>query len=94
MLKRNIAGEQDTGWFASSVNLQDIIGELSYEEISKVENLLAGYPTLFAKWHEFLAQKRETDILCRFKQSDSRYTGLTIKRGSHLIGRFEVWRNL
>jgi len=94
MLKRNIAGEHDTGWFASSVDLQDIIGELSHEEISKVANLLARYPTLFAKWQEFIAQKRETDIVCRFKQNDSTYTGLTIKRGSRLIGRFEVWRSL
>ena len=94
VLKRNIAGEQDTGWLASSVDLQDIVSELSHEEISKVENLLARYPTLFAKWEEFIAQKRETDIVCRFKQNDSQYTGLTIKRGSHLIGRFEVWRNL
>ena len=94
VLKRNIAGKQNTGWFASSVNLQDIVGVLADEEISMVENLLAGYPTLFAKWQEFIAQKQDNDLLCRFKENDSQYTGLTIKRGNHLIGRFEVWRNL
>ena len=94
MLKRTIAGKQDTGWRSSSVDNQDIVGELSGDEVAQVEMILAKYPTLLAKWQEFIAQKRETDLVCRFKEEDAPYTGLTIKRGNHLIGRFWVFRNL
>ena len=94
VLERTIVGEQDTGWFSSSVDKQDIVGELSNEEIIQVEKLLAKYPTLLTQWQEFIAQKREPDLVCRFKKKDSPYTGLTIKRGDHLIGQFSVFRNL
>ena len=94
VLERKIAGKLDTGWFSSSVSEQDIIAELSHEEIIQVEKLLAKYPTLLTRWQEFIAQKREADIVCRFKEKDSQYTGLTIKRQNHLIGRFSVFRNL
>ena len=94
VLERKIIGKQDTGWFSSSVDKQDIVAELSYEEIAQVTKILAKYPNLLTQWQEFIAQKREADVVCRFKQEDSQYTGLTIKRGNHLIGRFSVFRNL
>jgi len=87
-------GAQDTGWVSSSVDKQDIVGELSREEVVQVEKSLAKYPTLLTQWREFIAQKQETDIVCRFKQKDLPYTGLTIKRGDYLIGQFWVFRNL
>jgi hypothetical protein len=93
-LERKIVGKQDTGWFSSSVNQQDIVAELSREEVAEVEKLLSRYPKLLTEWREFIAQRRETDIVCRFKQKDLLYTGLTIKREDHLIGRFWVFRNL
>ena len=94
VVERKIVGKQDTGWLSSSVDIRDIVGELSDEEVSQVEKVLAGYSNLLTKWKEFMAQKQETDIVCRFKEKDSPYTGLTIKRGNHLIGRFWVFRNL
>jgi hypothetical protein len=94
VVKRNIFGKQDTGWFSSSVNSQDVVGELSQEEVNQVEKLLTKYPTLLTQWQEFIAQKREADIVCRFKEKDFQYTGLTIKRGNHFIGQFLVFRNL
>jgi hypothetical protein len=94
VVERKIFGKQDTGWFSSSVNEQDIVGELSQEEVTQVEQILARYPNLLTKWKEFIAQKQNTDIVCRVKEKDSPYTGLTIKRGNHLIGRFWVFRNL
>ena len=93
-LERKIAGKQDTGWLSSSVDKQDIVGELSHEEVAQVEKLLATYPTLLTQWKKIIAQKQETDIVCRFKEKDSPYAGLTIKRENHLIGRFWVFRNL
>ena len=93
-LERTVAGEEDSGWVSSSVDRQDIVGELSAAEITKVEKILAPYPVLLAQWQEFIDQKRETDLVCRFKKRDSVYTGLTIKRGNHLIGQFSVFRNL
>lgn len=94
VLSRKITGKQDTGWFSSTVYEQDIIGELSHEEIAQVEKTLTKYPSLLTQWQEFIAQKREADVVCRFKEQDSPYTGLTIKRGNNLIGRFGVSRNL
>jgi len=94
ILERTIAGKQDTGWFSSSVDQQDVVSELSREEVAQVEKLLARSPTLLNQWREFIAQKQETDIVCRFQEQDSPYTGLTIKRGNYLIGRFWVFRNL
>src|SRR5215216_8054774 len=94
VLERIIAGKQDTGWFSSSVDEKNIIGELSDEEVAQVQKILGNYPTLLADWQEFIVQKRETDVVCRFKEKDSPYTGLTIKRGAHLIGRCSIWRNL
>jgi hypothetical protein len=93
VLERTTA-KQDTGWFSSSVDQQDVVGELSREEVAQVEKVLARYPILLSQWREFIAQKQETDVVCRFKEKDSPYTGLTIKRGNHLIGRFWVSRNL
>lgn len=94
VLERIIAGTQDTGWFSSSVDGQNLIGELSDEEVAQVAKRLGNYPTLLAQWQEFIVQKRETDVVCRFTERDSPYTGLTIKRGNHLIGRFSIFGNL
>ncbi|MBC7877591.1 MAG: hypothetical protein H7Y59_10510 [Anaerolineales bacterium] len=94
MVERNIFGKQDTGWFSSSVDKKNIIGELLDEELVQIEKMLIKYPRLLIQWREFIAQKRETDVVCRFKEKDLPYTGLTIKRGDYLIGRFWVFRNL
>jgi hypothetical protein len=94
VLERAITGNQDTGWISSSVDKQDIVGELSNEDIKQVERVLTKYPNLLAQWQEFIAQKRETDLVCRFQEEDAPYTGFTIKRGDHLIGRFGMFRNL
>ena len=94
IVERKIIGKQDTGWLSSAVDKQDVVDELSHEEVGQVEKSLTRYPKLLIKWKEFIAQKRETDIVCRFKEKDALYTGLTIKRGNHLIGRFSVFRNL
>jgi len=94
VLERMIAGRRDTGWLSSSVSEQDVIGDLSEEEVAQVENLLGNYPALLRQWHEFIGQKRATDVVCRFKEQDSPYTGLTLKRANYLIGRFSVSRNL
>ena len=93
-LERTIVGKQDTGWLSSSVDKQDIVGELSHEEIEQVEKMLANYPELLNRWREFISQKQETDAVCRFKEKDSQHTGLTIKRRNYLIGRFWIFRNL
>lgn len=71
-----------------------IIKELSQQEVAHVAQILASYPTLLSEWEEFIAQKRESDIVCRFKEKGLPVTGLTIKRGSHLIGRFTIFGNL
>ena len=94
VLTRTISGKQDTGWRSSFVDIRDIVGELSSEEVAQVEIILAQYPILLANWQKFITQKRGTDIVCRFKEKDVPYTGLTIKRGDHLIGRFWVFHNL
>ena len=94
VLERKVVGKQDTGWFSSSVDKQSIVGELSHVEVAQIEKILAKYPNLLTQWKEFISQKREADIVCRFKEKDSVYTGLTIRRGNHLIGRFWLFRNL
>jgi hypothetical protein len=88
VLERNIVGMQDTGWVSSSVAKRDIVAELSDEEVAQAEKSVAHYPNLLTQWQEFIAQKRETDVVCRFQEADSPYEGFTIKRGHHLIGRF------
>jgi hypothetical protein len=94
VVERKIAGKEDTGWYSSSVHEEDIIAELSPPEVAHIAEILAPYPTLLSQWETFIAQRRETDLVCRFKEKDLPVTGLTIKRGSHLIGRFTVFGNL
>jgi hypothetical protein len=94
VLERIVVGGEDTGWFSNSVDLQDIVGELSDADVQGVEKMLAKSPTLLAQWQAFIVQKRHTDLVCRFKRDDSPYTGLTIKRGDHLIGQFSLFQNL
>jgi hypothetical protein len=94
VVERKIVGKQDTGWLSSSVHEEEIIEELSQQEVAQVEKILAQYPTLSSQWEEFITQKRDTDIVCRFKEKDLSFTGLTIKRERHLIGRFTVFGNL
>src|SRR5687768_12654587 len=68
VVERKIAGKQDTGWFSSSVDKQSIVGELTHEEVSQIEKLLAKYPNLLTQWQEFISQKREADVVCRFQE--------------------------
>jgi hypothetical protein len=95
VLYRDIFGKHDTGWLSSKVNRQDVVGELSQEELDCIDKKLARDSSIYyAEWKEFIVQKQETDLVCRFKKKDYPYTGLTIKRGDYLIGSFLVFENL
>src|SRR5690242_10875722 len=67
VVQRNVVGKEDSGWLSSSVDKQNIVGELSQEEVAQVEKMLAMYPHLLTRWQEFISQKQGADIVCRFK---------------------------
>lgn len=94
-LTRLTRGREETEWQTPQIDNTAIIEYLDDKQLDEVTKKLSRYPALSKRWEEeFLAIKRQSDVVGRYENSGEGNTALAVLRENIVMATFETLSDL